>query len=1074
MINVGNELVPGTLLQKRYRIEKKAGGGNMGVVYQAVDLHLQNRSVAIKEMRWPDPAKGGLDTRKAVRLFKQEAAILSGLNHKNLPHVYGSFQENGTYYLVMDFIEGQTLSQKMKTILGQQPLDVRDTVNYAIQLCDILDYLHGLHPPVIFRDLKPSNVMVDQDGRVFLVDFGIARHFKPSQTGDTVVIGTRGYADPESSQINQTNPRSDLYGLGATLHHCLTARVPSYEDQGFRFPAASNFNHTVPAKLNQIIMRLVEPQSINRPASAREVKQELLAIQTVFQGLNSAGMTGQVDSNALTEADDYNQPTVISNPLAEFLKSLAISFNALSSGIMTIASPIFGTLFQGFLLLGSLLWRAVFLLFSMLFVAGKLLAGILLSPVTHRRVQDIWQQAQQGSQKVLQQSRQGGKALAQQAQRVNRKVQQVTANWSWTWLRYSPVWRPRFLALLVSLLALMIVASIYLLRVFHNSLYVVDLCLSLLLVFVVFITRSMMSDVVPRRILTASGLLALASLLAQLLASVVGKTGEKAGTSLPAQPPTFSTLLTWILLVLALLALASGFMTSISQVYQQPVRWRGWIDRLALFTLAATWTLLQYLSGSTEHIPFTGNTGYPLATRIIQVAQGQGTFSLTVNQLLCLPLALCTLLLLLRTKERLTVADRRLLLLIFLPYLVLQWSDGTNELLHFFPTLSPLTAAGANVVLFLILIVAIFVLQRPELDRFDLIDHVALLVLMAASAAFQQAFNTGTQTFLTTPLPRLTISLALEIAFIVIGILLIFPLKRRQGSMNRVLFSTFVVACAVMEFAYGQAQSQSVAQTVGGTDPTQVNAVAVADLHRFLAFLLVLTVVAATMIALIRARRTALPQGDTLERWQGVGDRAMTLGAALVSFLLLLAFTGQSVLLPYLTHVDVLMNRLTTRNAPTFTLTALFLLLACLLLLFSFIAFIRLFRFAPLDGKDRVIFLVADATCLLLLSGTQNVSHLSLLTASTQEVFGGAFPLFILNPLQWFSIAGAGLVSLFWLRRPFTTADRIALSIVFLAAVLFGIFQPIHSQLFLALLTLVLATLIAAQMERVRIGTRVI
>ncbi len=202
---MNGELPRGTILRGRYKIEWKAGGGNMGVVYKAVDMQLNDRPVAIKEMLPPDPAKNGLDLNKAVHLFKREAAILSGLNHPNLPHVYDTFQEQGKYYLVMDYIEGNTLLQKLQANRGQ-PLDVRDMVNYGIQLCEIFDYLHQQHPQVIFRDLKPSNVMIDPGERVFLIDFGIARHFNPAQTGDTVAIGTSGYADPEISPMNSGKP----------------------------------------------------------------------------------------------------------------------------------------------------------------------------------------------------------------------------------------------------------------------------------------------------------------------------------------------------------------------------------------------------------------------------------------------------------------------------------------------------------------------------------------------------------------------------------------------------------------------------------------------------------------------------------------------------------------------------------------------------------------------------------------------------------------------------------------------------------------------------------------------------
>ena len=248
------ELSPGDILQGRYTIVRKVGGGGMGIVYEANDGRMAGRQVAIKEMRQANFSSEQL--AKIKKQFEREANILNLLHHPNLPRVYDSFEENGRYYLVMEFIEGETLLQQLGRTYGH-PLPVHLVVHYALQLCDVLTYLHKRLPPVIFRDLKPSNVMITPDGRVFLIDFGIARHFKHGQRGDTEAFGTKGYIAPEVG-FAQTDARSDLYSLGATLHHCLTCQLPDYADQHFQFPSILNFDGNVPRELDRLILERVE------------------------------------------------------------------------------------------------------------------------------------------------------------------------------------------------------------------------------------------------------------------------------------------------------------------------------------------------------------------------------------------------------------------------------------------------------------------------------------------------------------------------------------------------------------------------------------------------------------------------------------------------------------------------------------------------------------------------------------------------------------------------------------------------------------------------------------------------
>jgi serine/threonine protein kinase len=249
----------------------------MGAVYLALDTQQGQRQVAIKELS--QSHLGEMELKEVTARFEQEARMLHALSHPNLPCVYEAFSENGRAYLVMDFIDGKTLQQVLKDAKG--PLPVQQVLSYANQICNVLSYLHQHNPPIIFRDVKPTNIMITPQGHVFLIDFGIARFFKEGQTQDTVYLGSPGYAPPEQHGLSQTSPRSDIYGLGATLHYCLTGRDPYYIQERFSFPSIHAQNQQVPMELDQLILRMVAYKPENRPASTQEVQQ---AIAYITQG----------------------------------------------------------------------------------------------------------------------------------------------------------------------------------------------------------------------------------------------------------------------------------------------------------------------------------------------------------------------------------------------------------------------------------------------------------------------------------------------------------------------------------------------------------------------------------------------------------------------------------------------------------------------------------------------------------------------------------------------------------------------------------------------------------------------
>ena len=305
-------LPPQTILNQRYIIRRQAGRGGMGAVYQAIDTHMEQRPIAIKEMGQSALSKE--EVAEAMARFQKEAIILGSLSHPNLPRIYEAFSEQERTYFVMDYIEGKTLYQLLKE--GQwQPLPASQVLHYAIQLCGVLAYLHQQTPPIIFRDVKPTNIMVTQTGHIFLIDFGIARFFKEGQKRDTQFLGSRGYASPEQHGIFQTNPRTDIYGLGATLHFCLTGQDPYRATDPFAFSPISQSNSRVPLALVQLIQRMVAIDEQSRPTHILEVQQALIAITRLATD-NTATLDSPIEGKTINgpwSADQSLVPVVPSS-----------------------------------------------------------------------------------------------------------------------------------------------------------------------------------------------------------------------------------------------------------------------------------------------------------------------------------------------------------------------------------------------------------------------------------------------------------------------------------------------------------------------------------------------------------------------------------------------------------------------------------------------------------------------------------------------------------------------------------------------------------------------------------------
>lgn len=252
----------GSIVDGKYRILRVVGKGGMSVVYQAVN-EKANKIWAIKEVR-----KDGVQNYEVVKQnLIVETELLKRFNHPNLPSIIDVIDGDGTFLIVMDYIEGNSLSKALESSGAQNQEDV---IEWSKQLCDVLGYLHSRKPPIIYRDMKPANVMLKPDGNISLIDFGTAREFKSSSVEDTTCLGTQGYAAPEQyGGHGQTDARTDIYCLGATMYHLVTGHNPStppYEMYPIR-----QWNPMLSSGLEEIILKCTQRNPEDRYQSCAEL-----------------------------------------------------------------------------------------------------------------------------------------------------------------------------------------------------------------------------------------------------------------------------------------------------------------------------------------------------------------------------------------------------------------------------------------------------------------------------------------------------------------------------------------------------------------------------------------------------------------------------------------------------------------------------------------------------------------------------------------------------------------------------------------------------------------------------------
>lgn len=268
-------LEPGQVIGGKYEILRKVGKGGMSKVYLVMNEEV-NREWAVKEIQKSSGEGGAGDTAPADA--QNEAYIMSRLNNRHIPRITEVIEMEESILLVMDYVEGRTLRARLRS---EGAIPQEEAVNIALQMCETLEYLHSLDPPVIFRDIKPDNIILRPDGTCVLIDFGAAREYKETKEeeniGDTICLGTRGYAPPEQYKgagMGQTDKRSDIYALGATMYHMVTGKDPSRKPYEMR--PIRRWDPALSSGLEAVIKKCTQNDPEERYQDVSQLKEALL------------------------------------------------------------------------------------------------------------------------------------------------------------------------------------------------------------------------------------------------------------------------------------------------------------------------------------------------------------------------------------------------------------------------------------------------------------------------------------------------------------------------------------------------------------------------------------------------------------------------------------------------------------------------------------------------------------------------------------------------------------------------------------------------------------------------------
>lgn len=278
-------LPDGTILRSRYRLNNIVGHGGMGNVYLAEDLRLPGRLCAIKEIK-PDTGAAPEQLKQEQEQFLREASLLAQLDHPNLPKVSDFFAAGQRDYLVMDYVPGKDLKELVDESRASGKLLAPDSVlGWSAQILDALEYLHRQEPPILHRDVKPSNIKLTPDGRIKLVDFGLAKVLAGDDSSTITVIQGRGTAyytplEQYGAESEHTDARSDIYALGGTLYHLLAGHPPSEAKERFLDPSVlrplNQINHDVDSEVAEAIHWALEMHPDDRPENVALFRQALL------------------------------------------------------------------------------------------------------------------------------------------------------------------------------------------------------------------------------------------------------------------------------------------------------------------------------------------------------------------------------------------------------------------------------------------------------------------------------------------------------------------------------------------------------------------------------------------------------------------------------------------------------------------------------------------------------------------------------------------------------------------------------------------------------------------------------
>ena len=342
-LHLGTGMLPRHhLLNHRYAIIRKLAQGGQSAVYLAVDTLENGAERAVKEMS--DNNLIPEERQKAINDFMREARMLSNLKHPFLTNLHDIFTEDERYFLVMEYVAGHNLEDEM-VVYKKQPLAWEDVLRWGALLCDVLAYLHAQKPPIIYRDLKPANVMLTPENTIKLIDFGIARWLHPNRQTDTMQLGTDGYAPLEQYNAH-SEPRSDLYALGASLYHLLTGRVPESAPlrmAGRPLTPIRAINARVPEPVERVIHQALNLQVADRFANAIHMREALeWAYLEAASGSGGAypGASGQWSSFGPAAAHVSGSPTLSSVmpdlPTAPMSGSMPGSFDSGHPGIHAV------------------------------------------------------------------------------------------------------------------------------------------------------------------------------------------------------------------------------------------------------------------------------------------------------------------------------------------------------------------------------------------------------------------------------------------------------------------------------------------------------------------------------------------------------------------------------------------------------------------------------------------------------------------------------------------------------------------------------------------------------------------